>query len=79
MSAAALTWAQANDDSRWLAPLLAQTFPLPGVLVAWDAIFTREARQRDSSPRLEFLVDICAAMLLRLRVPIMRYEFLCLI
>lgn len=42
------------------------------VVVAWDAIFSREARLKNSSPRLEFLVDICAAMLLRARIALMR-------
>ncbi|KAF9053556.1 hypothetical protein BDZ89DRAFT_1107262 [Hymenopellis radicata] len=57
---------------RWLAPLLAHTFPMSDILVAWDAIFSREARLKNSSPRLEFLVDICTAMLLRARIALMR-------
>ncbi|KAK0210640.1 regulator of Vps4 activity in the MVB pathway-domain-containing protein [Desarmillaria ectypa] len=57
---------------RWLAPLLTQTLSYNSVLVAWDGIFSREARQRNASPRLEFLIDICTAMLIRARVALFR-------
>ncbi|KAK0240250.1 regulator of Vps4 activity in the MVB pathway-domain-containing protein [Armillaria nabsnona] len=57
---------------RWLAPLLTQTLSYNSILVAWDGIFSRDARQRDASPRLEFLIDICTAMLTRARVALFR-------
>ncbi|PBK96735.1 hypothetical protein ARMGADRAFT_988770 [Armillaria gallica] len=57
---------------RWLAPLLTQTLSYNSILVAWDGIFSRDARRRDASPKLEFLIDICTAMLTRARVALFR-------
>ncbi|KAJ7632505.1 regulator of Vps4 activity in the MVB pathway-domain-containing protein [Roridomyces roridus] len=57
---------------RWLAPLLTQTLPLPSVLVIWDALFACPMRERDSSPKLEFLLDVCTAMLIRARPTLFR-------
>ncbi|KAH9952151.1 regulator of Vps4 activity in the MVB pathway-domain-containing protein [Amylocystis lapponica] len=49
---------------RWLLPLLTHTFPLPYVLMVWDALFSRPMRERDSNPKLDYLLDICTSMLL---------------
>ncbi|KAJ7172601.1 regulator of Vps4 activity in the MVB pathway-domain-containing protein [Mycena filopes] len=57
---------------RWLAPLLTQTLPLPCVLVIWDALFSCPMRERDKSPKLEYLLDVCAAMLIRARAALFR-------
>ncbi|KIY68595.1 hypothetical protein CYLTODRAFT_374069 [Cylindrobasidium torrendii FP15055 ss-10] len=57
---------------RWLAPILTHTFPLLDTLVAWDAIFARAPREKDKSARLEFLLDICTAMLIRARLTLLR-------
>jgi len=54
-------------SSRWIAPLLTYTIPVPGILLAWDAIFARPPRERDRNYRLEFLVDVTSAMLIALR------------
>ncbi|KAK7014965.1 DUF292-domain-containing protein [Favolaschia claudopus] len=57
---------------RWLAPLLTQTLPLPSVLVVWDALFSCPMRERDRTPKLEYLLDICTAMLIRARAALFR-------
>ncbi|KAJ7046656.1 regulator of Vps4 activity in the MVB pathway-domain-containing protein [Mycena alexandri] len=57
---------------RWLAPLLTQTLPLPCVLVIWDALFSCSMRERENSPKLEYLLDVCTAMLIRARAALFR-------
>ncbi|KAJ6596779.1 regulator of Vps4 activity in the MVB pathway-domain-containing protein [Mycena vulgaris] len=57
---------------RWLAPLLTQTLPLSSVLVIWDALFSYSMRERDKTPKLEYLLDICTAMLIRARAALFR-------
>ncbi|KAF9652839.1 hypothetical protein BDM02DRAFT_3265870 [Thelephora ganbajun] len=52
---------------RWLAPLLTHTLPLPCVLMAWDVLFSYPLRERDTNPKLDGLLDICAGMLLKSR------------
>ena len=59
--------------SRWLAPLLAQTLPLSSVFPIWDVLFARPMRTRNVNPKLEHLVDICTALLIRARTPLFRY------
>lgn len=59
---------------RWLAPLLTHTLPLNAVLSVWDALFSRSETTRNASPKLDFLLDVCTAMLLRARGPISRYD-----
>ncbi|KAK7467039.1 hypothetical protein VKT23_004101 [Stygiomarasmius scandens] len=56
---------------RWLAPLLIHTLPLSSVIVTWDALFSRPMRQKDN-PKLEYLLDICSAMLIRARSILLR-------
>ncbi|KAF5391263.1 hypothetical protein D9757_001983 [Collybiopsis confluens] len=56
---------------RWLAPLFTQTLPLPSVIVAWDALFACPMRDRQNF-KLEFLVDISTAMLLRAKTALLR-------
>ncbi|KAJ4488065.1 regulator of Vps4 activity in the MVB pathway-domain-containing protein [Lentinula aciculospora] len=56
---------------RWLAPLLTQTLPLSSVIVVWDALFACQMRDRQNF-KLEFLVDVCTAMLLRARAALLR-------
>ncbi|KAJ7109261.1 regulator of Vps4 activity in the MVB pathway-domain-containing protein [Mycena epipterygia] len=57
---------------RWLAPLLTQTLPLSSVLVIWDALFSCSMRERDKTPKLEYLLDVCTAMLIHARAPLFR-------
>ncbi|KAJ7685069.1 regulator of Vps4 activity in the MVB pathway-domain-containing protein [Mycena polygramma] len=57
---------------RWLAPLLTQTLPISSVLVIWDALFSCPMRERDKAPKLEYLLDICTAMLIRARGALFR-------
>ncbi|KAL5511636.1 hypothetical protein ACEPAH_4853 [Sanghuangporus vaninii] len=56
---------------RWLAPVLSHTLPLPAVLMAWDALFAQADMTRQSNPRLEHLLDICTAMLVRARAQLL--------
>ncbi|KAJ3796720.1 regulator of Vps4 activity in the MVB pathway-domain-containing protein [Lentinula aff. detonsa] len=56
---------------RWLAPLLTQTLPISAVIVVWDALFACQMRDRQNS-KLEFLVDMCTAMLLRAKVALLK-------
>ncbi|KAJ7098032.1 regulator of Vps4 activity in the MVB pathway-domain-containing protein [Mycena belliarum] len=57
---------------RWLAPLLTQTLPVSSFLVIWDALFSCSMRERDSTPKLEYLLDVCTAMLIRARAALFR-------
>lgn len=57
---------------RWLAPVLTQTLPLSSILVAWDAIFSYPMATRSENPKLNFLLDVCAAMLIRARAILLR-------
>ncbi|KAJ7452536.1 regulator of Vps4 activity in the MVB pathway-domain-containing protein [Mycena galericulata] len=57
---------------RWLAPLLTQTLPLSSVLVIWDVLFSCSMRERDKTPKLECLLDVCTAMLIRARPALFR-------
>ncbi|KAH9079354.1 regulator of Vps4 activity in the MVB pathway-domain-containing protein [Lactarius deliciosus] len=57
---------------RWLAPILTHTLPLPSVLSVWDSLFVCPMTTRDSSPKLDALLDVCASMLIRLRGPLFR-------
>jgi hypothetical protein len=59
--------------SRWLAPVLTHTLPFRSVIVAWDTLFSCPMRERNLSPKLERLLDICAAMLIRARAVLLRY------
>jgi len=59
--------------SRWLAPLLTHTLPLPCVLMAWDVLLSHPLRERDTNPKLDGLLDICAGMLLKSRWSLKRY------
>ncbi|KAJ3854667.1 regulator of Vps4 activity in the MVB pathway-domain-containing protein [Lentinula lateritia] len=56
---------------RWLAPLLTQTLPVSSVIIVWDALFACQMRDRQNF-KLEFLVDVCTAMLLRARAALLR-------
>ncbi|KAJ3935262.1 MAG: regulator of Vps4 activity in the MVB pathway-domain-containing protein [Lentinula lateritia] len=56
---------------RWLAPLLTQTLPVSSVIIVWDALFACQMRDRQNY-KLEFLVDVCTAMLLRARAALLR-------
>ncbi|KAH9945962.1 regulator of Vps4 activity in the MVB pathway-domain-containing protein [Epithele typhae] len=49
---------------RWLIPLLTHTLPLPAVLMIWDALFAQPMRERESLPKLEYLLDVCTSMLI---------------
>ena len=64
---------QTRTSSRWLAPVLSHTLPLPAVLMAWDAIFAQAEMTRQSNPRLDHLLDICTAMLVRARAQLLLY------
>lgn len=51
--------------SRWLAPLLSHTLPFPALFLAWDVLFSRSPREKGSNPKLEYIVDFCASMILQ--------------
>lgn len=50
---------------RWLMPVLTHTLPLSSLFLVWDMLFSSPERERDASPKIESLVDICTSMLLR--------------
>lgn len=58
--------------SRWLAPLLTYTLPIPAIFIVWDAIFSRRPRDKDANFKLDFLVDVTSAMLIALRKQLLR-------
>lgn len=62
--------------SRWLTPLLTHTLPLPSVFMVWDALFSCPMRDRDSNPKLDYLIDVCASMLLCARGILTQYVYL---
>lgn len=43
------------------------------VLTVWDAIFSRPRMERDSNPKLDYLLDICTSMLICTRSSLIRY------
>ncbi|KAI0692386.1 regulator of Vps4 activity in the MVB pathway-domain-containing protein [Cytidiella melzeri] len=55
---------------RWLTTLLTHTLPLPAILTIWDAIFSRPARVKGVNPKIDYLLDICASMLVCARGPL---------
>ncbi|KAF8654068.1 hypothetical protein AX16_003601 [Volvariella volvacea WC 439] len=57
---------------RWLAPLLSHTIPLSSAILVWDVLFAQKPRERDQNHKLEYLIDVCTAMLLRAKVPLQR-------
>lgn len=61
-------------ESRWLTTLLTHTLPLPAVLMMWDGLFSKPSRDRKSNPKMDYLLDICASMLICARGPLFRYR-----
>lgn len=59
--------------SRWLTTLLTHTLPLPAVLMTWDALFCCPSRDRQTNPRLDYLLDVCASLLISARGHLFRY------
>ncbi|CAL1704944.1 unnamed protein product [Somion occarium] len=57
---------------RWLTPLLTHTLSLSAVFTVWDALFSRPMRERSSTPKLDYLIDVCASMLLLARPALLR-------
>lgn len=53
---------------RWLTLMLSQEFPLPEVLRIWDSLLADETRSN-------FLIDVCAAMIILVRDQILTNEF----
>ena len=41
--------------------------------MVWDALFSRPSRERQSTPKLDYLLDVCASMLICARGPLFRY------
>lgn len=58
--------------SRWLTPILSSTFAMPATRLLWDSIFTCPMIQAGVLPKIEYLVDICASMLIKQRTRILR-------
>ena len=58
--------------SRWLMPVLTHTLPLSSVFLVWDAIFSGQARDKDSNPKLEFFLDVCTSMIIRTKPALYR-------
>lgn len=54
---------------RWMSCMISQTLPLHHTIQIWDLLLAQPPAQssNNETPRLSFLVDICASMLLRLR------------
>ncbi|KAF8078057.1 regulator of Vps4 activity in the MVB pathway-domain-containing protein [Lyophyllum atratum] len=57
---------------QWLAPLLTHTLPVNSVLPVWDALFSCPMRTRDINPKMDHLLDVCIAMLIRARGALFR-------
>ncbi|EIW85044.1 hypothetical protein CONPUDRAFT_162339 [Coniophora puteana RWD-64-598 SS2] len=55
----------------WIAGLLSQNLPFSSACAVWDVLLSKPMRRRDSSPKLDLLVDICTALLVRAKVPLM--------
>jgi len=41
--------------------------------MAWDVLFSYPLMERDTNPKLDGLLDICAGMLLKSRWPLKQY------
>ncbi|KAF9053204.1 regulator of Vps4 activity in the MVB pathway-domain-containing protein [Panaeolus papilionaceus] len=57
---------------RWLMPILTHTLPMRSIFVVWDTLFARPPRTKDQNLKLDFLVDVCAAMLIRAKHTVSR-------
>ncbi|KAG7092365.1 hypothetical protein E1B28_008724 [Marasmius oreades] len=68
LAAIGLDPAQPHYSYGWLGPLLAYTFPYEPLIIAWDAIFSCQPRQRQSNARLDMLLNVCTSLLIRVRV-----------
>jgi hypothetical protein len=60
-------------SSRWFSSLLTQMMPLPSVFVVWDVMFSLPMRDRENSPKLDYLLDFCTASLIRIKPALFRY------
>ena len=54
-------------------PVLTHTLPLSSLFLVWDAIFSGQARDKDSNPKLDFFLDICTSMIIRTKPALYRY------
>ncbi|KAF8163194.1 hypothetical protein B0H34DRAFT_651026 [Crassisporium funariophilum] len=57
---------------RWLMTLLTHTLPLSALFPVWDVLFSCHGRERDSNPKLDFLIDFCSSMLIRAKPALFR-------
>ncbi|CAE7064570.1 unnamed protein product [Rhizoctonia solani] len=52
---------------RWVACLLAQDLPLTALLPTWDTLLAQSPSTPETNPKIEFLINICVALLLGVR------------
>ncbi|KAH7311189.1 hypothetical protein B0J17DRAFT_687687 [Rhizoctonia solani] len=57
---------------RWVACLLAQDLPLTALLPTWDTLFAQNPSTPETNPKIEFLINICVALLLGVRDKLIR-------
>ncbi|KDN46047.1 hypothetical protein RSAG8_04554, partial [Rhizoctonia solani AG-8 WAC10335] len=57
---------------RWIACLLAQDLPLTALLPTWDTLFAQDPSTPETNPKIEFLINVCVALLLGVRDKLVR-------
>ncbi|CEL58292.1 TBC domain-containing protein C1952,17c OS=Schizosaccharomyces pombe (strain 972 / ATCC 24843) GN=SPAC1952.17c PE=4 SV=4 [Rhizoctonia solani AG-1 IB] len=57
---------------RWIACLLAQDLPLTALLPTWDTLFAQSPSTPETNPKIEFLINLCVALLLGVRDKLVR-------
>ncbi|KAF8707681.1 Vps4 in the MVB pathway, partial [Rhizoctonia solani] len=57
---------------RWIACLLAQDLPLAALLPTWDTLFAQDPSTPETNPKIEFLINVCVALLLGVRDKLVR-------
>ncbi|KAG8759624.1 hypothetical protein FRC11_001699, partial [Ceratobasidium sp. 423] len=57
---------------RWVACLLAQDLPLTALLPTWDTLFAQDPSTPETNPKIEFLINVCVALLLGVRDKLVR-------
>ncbi|CAE6346562.1 unnamed protein product [Rhizoctonia solani] len=57
---------------RWVACLLAQDLPLAALLPTWDTLFSQDPSTPETNPKIEFIINLCVALLLGVRDKLIR-------
>ncbi|CED83680.1 GTPase-activating protein [Phaffia rhodozyma] len=57
---------------KWISTLLAQDVPMESLLRIWDFVLSEPSTTRTETPKIDLLLDVCTAMLLLTRKPLIQ-------